>query len=69
MIPVHVSAEQVQRFAELSGDVNPLHTDRTYARATPFGRPVAHGALAVLSIWCVGRANNPIALPRNNEKH
>ena len=28
-----------------------------------------HGALAVLSIWCVGRANNPVALPRNNEKH
>ena len=53
MIPVHVSAEQVQRFAELSGDVNPLHTDRTYARATPFGRPVAHGALAVLACLAV----------------
>ncbi|RJF41182.1 SDR family NAD(P)-dependent oxidoreductase [Actinomyces sp. 2119] len=46
---VRISAEQVRRFAELSGDVNPLHTDQVYARATPFGQPVVHGMLAVLT--------------------
>lgn len=49
MIPVRLSAEHAQQFAELSGDVNPLHTDRTYARATPFGQPVVHGVLAALT--------------------
>jgi acyl dehydratase/NAD(P)-dependent dehydrogenase (short-subunit alcohol dehydrogenase family) len=34
------------RFAELSGDWNPLHTDPAHAAQTAFGRPVLHGAYA-----------------------
>ena len=34
------------RFAELSGDWNPLHTDPKYAATTQYGRPVLHGAFA-----------------------
>lgn len=30
-------------FADLSGDRNPIHTDPAFAAATPFRRPVAHG--------------------------
>ena len=41
--------DDVAGFALLSGDRNPLHTDAGYARQTPFGEPVAHGALAVLA--------------------
>ena len=26
-------------------------------------------ALAILGIWGIGRTNNPVALPRDNEKH
>lgn len=32
-------------FAELSEDRNPLHTDETFARSTPFGHTIAHGMI------------------------
>ena len=32
-------------FAALSGDDNPIHVDPGYAARTRFGRPVAHGML------------------------
>lgn len=33
------------RFAQLSGDDNPIHTDPEFSARTRFGRPVAHGLL------------------------
>ncbi len=35
----------VGKFAELTGDFNPLHCDEPYAQATPWGGRVAHGML------------------------
>src|SRR5699024_1605189 len=49
MTDIELTSDQVRWFAEISGDVNPLHVDEAHARMTPFGRPVAHGALVVLS--------------------
>ena len=40
-----ITAEDVQGFAALSGDFNPLHLDAEFARKTTFGRPVVHGML------------------------
>lgn len=37
----------VAAFAGLSGDFNPVHTDREFAAATAFGQPLAHGALGL----------------------
>jgi acyl dehydratase len=37
--------EDVQRFIEITGDVNPLHVDEQFAAATRFGRRVLHGML------------------------
>lgn len=41
---VDVTREDIERFAALSGDYNPLHLDAEYARSTEYGRPIAHGA-------------------------
>jgi 3-hydroxybutyryl-CoA dehydratase len=37
--------DDVQRFIEITGDVNPLHVDEEFAASTPFGRRVLHGML------------------------
>jgi acyl dehydratase len=37
--------EDVRRFVEITGDVNPLHVDDAFAARTRFGRRVLHGML------------------------
>jgi len=37
--------DDLRRFIEITGDVNPLHVDEEFAAATPFGRRVLHGML------------------------
>ena len=39
------SQEDFDRFASLSGDNNPIHTDPDFCATTRFGRTVAHGLL------------------------
>lgn len=40
-----ISAEDVDKFAEVTGDDNPIHLDEEYARNSRFGRRVVHGVL------------------------
>lgn len=40
-----VTADDIQKFTEVSGDTNPLHRDAEYAKKTRFGEPIAHGML------------------------
>ena len=42
-----VTETDIVLFAGLSGDHNPLHSDYELAKTGPFGRPVAHGLLAL----------------------
>ena len=52
--------EDVVRFAEISGDHNPIHCDDAFARNTRFGKKIVHGFLtsslisAVLGNVCPG---------------
>jgi acyl dehydratase len=39
------SQEQVNNFAEVTGDKNPIHIDQEYASKTMFGRTIMHGFL------------------------
>src|SRR5215813_478833 len=41
-----ITARDVERYAEITGDRNPLHFDADFARATRFGRLVAQGGIA-----------------------
>ncbi|MDR3513990.1 MAG: MaoC family dehydratase [Caulobacteraceae bacterium] len=41
-----VSEADIQAFAEVTGDHNPLHLDEAYAQTTPFKGRIAHGMLS-----------------------
>jgi acyl dehydratase len=40
-----LTQDDFDRFAALSGDDNPIHTDPAFSEKTRFGRTVAHGLL------------------------
>jgi 3-hydroxybutyryl-CoA dehydratase len=41
-----VGSADIEAFADVSGDLNPVHLDDAYARSTPFGERIAHGMLS-----------------------
>jgi 3-hydroxybutyryl-CoA dehydratase len=41
-----VGAADIEAFAEVSGDHNPVHLDEAYAKTTTFGERIAHGMLS-----------------------
>ena len=48
-----VGAADIEAFAVVSGDVNPVHMDEAYAKGTPFGGRIAHGMLGAAYISAV----------------
>jgi 3-hydroxybutyryl-CoA dehydratase len=42
----HVTDELVRKFADVSGDYNPIHLDEEFAKTTRFGKRIAHGMLS-----------------------
>jgi len=40
-----LSQGDFDKFAQLSGDDNPIHVDPAFAKRTRFGKPVAHGMM------------------------
>jgi len=46
---------EIEKFAQLTGDRNPLHMDAAFAARTRFKRRIAHGILsASLASTCIG---------------
>lgn len=43
----HISAEDVRHFAEIVGDLNPIHLDSEFAEKTFFKRRIVHGAFLI----------------------
>ena len=41
-----ITDELVRKFADVSGDYNPIHLDEEFAKTTRFGRRIAHGMLS-----------------------
>jgi acyl dehydratase len=42
-----VTAELIALYAEVSGDMHPIHLDADYASKTPYGKRIGHGAMLV----------------------
>ncbi|NPC55635.1 MaoC family dehydratase [Caenimonas soli] len=50
-----VTETDIQLFAGMTGDFNPIHTDIEYAKTSRFGQRVAHGPIALsLVAYLVG---------------
>lgn len=55
-----VSQDVIDRYADATGDHNPIHVDPEYSANGPFGRTIAHGlmtlayAAQVLNAWTDG---------------
>ncbi len=48
-----VTDELVRKFADVSGDYNPIHLDEEFAKTTRFRRRIAHGMLSGVFISAV----------------
>lgn len=52
-ITKRIDETDIQTFADLTGDHNPVHLDDAFARTTPFKRRIAHGMLTASLISSV----------------
>ena len=46
----HISQKKINLYAEASGDFNPIHVDKDFAKKTPLGSTIAHGMLILAYI-------------------
>lgn len=44
---IATSAATTEGYAALTQDFNPIHLDAEFARGTAFGKPIAHGTMAL----------------------
>ena len=49
-----VTESDVTEFARLTGDFDPLHVDKEFAKETPFRQPIAHGLLGLSLVAGIG---------------
>jgi acyl dehydratase len=42
-----LTERDIDAFAAISGDYDPIHVDAAHARTTPYGRRIAHGILSM----------------------
>ena len=45
-----ISQDRINRYAEVSGDFNPIHINEEFARGTPLGGTIAHGMMILAFI-------------------
>ena len=46
-----ITQQEIQEYADISGDFNPLHVDPEYAAASRFGSIVAHGPVGLQTVF------------------
>ena len=50
LVVKELSQAQIERYADATGDHNPIHVDEAFAQTTPLGGTVAHGMLVLAAI-------------------
>lgn len=55
---ISFTEQDLTAFSEASGDRNPLHLNREYARGTPYGQPVVFGCLGAIA--CLSHIRPPV---------
>ncbi|MBI2136177.1 MaoC family dehydratase [Candidatus Woesearchaeota archaeon] len=69
-----LSLKDIDNYAKLTGDFNPLHTEEEYAKSTKFNGRIAHGMLAaslfssLLGMICPGKKNLYLSQTLNFKK-
>lgn len=61
-----ITQERIDRFAEVTGDLQWIHTDpERAAQDSPYGTTVAHGFLTLSLLPCLTESNHPDFFARN----
>jgi acyl dehydratase len=59
-----VTQEQIDQFADVTGDHQWIHVDVERAKNGPFGTTIAHGHLTLSILGLIGHTDQPSNLPR-----
>lgn len=59
-----VTQEQVNQFADVTGDHQWIHVDVERAKKGPFGAPIAHGHLTLSILSLIGKTDKPSNMPK-----
>jgi acyl dehydratase len=54
-----ITPKEVEDFASLTGDYNPIHFDLDFASTTIFKKPIVHGPLLLIKITSIFANNFP----------
>ncbi|KAB2336256.1 hypothetical protein F7731_12245 [Cytobacillus depressus] len=66
-ITFQITDRDIEQYAKLSGDDNPIHLDLAEANRQGFSNKVAHGMLTMAKIWSV--LSQDFLLPYHIPKH
>ena len=47
---IKITEEEVSKYADLTGDYNPIHFDLAFAKSANFKKPIVHGPLLLIKI-------------------
>ena len=56
-VELAVSEDEINQYAAITDDYNPIHLDADFAARTPMGGVIAHGTMSLGLIWQMLRRN------------
>ena len=58
-----ITQPSIHTYADLSGDYHPVHVDEEFAAKTPFGGTIAHGPIALQTLFASLTPTSPARHP------